>query len=204
MVSWPCLLGRRPLAPRTRDDARPGDYGISASQGTPPGLINNDVFIAAVETPTGSLPPELLDPVVNTAPAPSVHANEAEDVARIRGHRVEAGGKSYRLLRGEFHRHTEISMDGAADGALEDMWRYALDAGRLDWIGCGDHDNGGTEYTWWITQKTTDLYHAPPRFLPLFTYERSVQYPGGHRNVMFPRRGVRTLPRLVDANGVPD
>lgn len=173
-----------------------------SSQGTPPGLINNDVFIAAVDTPKGSLPPEPLGPVVNAAAAPPVHPNEAGDVTRIRGHRVNAGGKTYQLLRGEFHRHTEISFDGASDGALEDMWRYALDAGRLDWIGCGDHDNGGTEYTWWITQKTTDLYHAPPRFLPLFTYERSVQYPGGHRNVMFPRRGVRTLPRLVDANGV--
>src|SRR5207247_1613614 len=36
----------------------------------------------------------------------------------------------------------------------------------------------------------------------MFTYERSVVYPGGHRNVMFPFRGVRTLPRLVDETGV--
>ena len=31
----------------------------------------------------------------------------------------------------------------------------------------------------------------------MFTYERSVAYPHGHRNVMFAHRGVRTLPRLV-------
>jgi hypothetical protein len=30
----------------------------------------------------------------------------------------------------------------------------------------------------------------------MFTYERSVGYPHGHRNCMFARRGVRTLPRL--------
>jgi len=30
----------------------------------------------------------------------------------------------------------------------------------------------------------------------MFTYERSVRYPEGHRNVVFPYRGVRTLPRL--------
>ena len=30
----------------------------------------------------------------------------------------------------------------------------------------------------------------------MYTYERSVSYPDGHRNVMFARRGVRTLPRL--------
>ena len=96
----------------------------------------------------------------------------------MRDHRITAGGKTYQLLRGEFHRHTEISMDGGNDGALEDMWRYALDCADLDWIGNGDHDNGGgKEYTWWLIQKTTDLYHIPPRFTPMFTYERSVPYP---------------------------
>ena len=43
----------------------------------------------------------------------------------------------------------------------------------------------------------------------MFNYERSVPYPEGHRNVVFARRGVRTLPRLrrVDENapgGAPD
>ena len=120
----------------------------------------------------------------------------------MRGHRVAAGGKTYQLLRGEFHRHTEISADGGGDGALEDLWRYALDCANLDWIGNGDHDNGGgKEYTWWLIQKSTDLYHAPPRFTPMFTYERSVQFPHGHRNVMWDKRGVRTLPRLQNPGG---
>jgi hypothetical protein len=30
----------------------------------------------------------------------------------------------------------------------------------------------------------------------MFTYERSVRYPDGHRNVMFAKRGIRPLPRL--------
>jgi len=30
----------------------------------------------------------------------------------------------------------------------------------------------------------------------MFTYERSVSYPEGHRNAVFPQRGVRPLPRL--------
>ncbi len=38
----------------------------------------------------------------------------------------------------------------------------------------------------------------------MFTYERSVPYPHGHRNVMFAKRGIRTLPRLVDEKGVVD
>ncbi len=44
----------------------------------------------------------------------------------------------------------------------------------------------------------------PPVFVPMFTYERSVTYPHGHRNVMFDHRGVRTLPRLVGPGGVID
>ena len=31
----------------------------------------------------------------------------------------------------------------------------------------------------------------------MFSYERSVSYPHGHRNVVFARRGIRTLPRLA-------
>jgi hypothetical protein len=105
------------------------------------------------------------------------------------------------LLRGEFHRHTEISGDGGNDGPLMDMWRYAIDVASMDWIGCGDHDNGaGREYTWWLTQKTTDAVQLPGHFDPMFTYERSVPYPEGHRNVVFAQRGIRTLPRLPRSN----
>ena len=67
----------------------------------------------------------------------------------------------------------------------------------MDWIGCCDHDNGGgREYTWWTAQKLTDMFYSPGRFVPMFSYERSVRYPEGHRNVIFAQRGVRTLPRM--------
>ena len=98
-------------------------------------------------------------------------------------YRAEVDGKSYRLLRGEFHRHTEMSWDGGPDGSLEDMFRYAIDAANMDWIGNGDHDNGaGREYSWWLVQKFTDAYHVKDRFVPMLSYERSVAYPHGHRN----------------------
>ena len=128
-------------------------------------------------------------------------ASEKIFVQRIRDYRVEAGGKKYQLLRGEFHRHTEVSWDGGPDGSLEDMFRYAIDAAALDWIGNTDHDNGeGREYSWWLTQKLTDAYHVPNAFTPLFAYERSVNYPDGHRNCIFAKRGIRTLPRLVEVD----
>jgi hypothetical protein len=77
------------------------------------------------------------------------------------------------------------------------MFRYAIDAAAMDWIGNGDHDSGGgREYSWWLIQKWTDAYHVANKFTPMFTYERSVSYPHGHRNCMFAKRGIMTLPRL--------
>jgi hypothetical protein len=119
---------------------------------------------------------------------------EKAAIARLREYRAN----SLRIVRGEFHRHSEISPDGGNDGTILDQWRYILDTGALDWVGCCDHDNGmGREYTWWTTQKLTDLFHTPGKFVPMFSYERSVAYPEGHRNVILAQRGVRTLPRLL-------
>jgi hypothetical protein len=167
---------------------------------------DQDDLFAAVLRPAGATHPLEL---VAAEPAPEaklpvVHPQEAEDVARIRNYRLEAGGKKLRLWRGEFHRHTEISAHRDQDGLLEDAYRYGIDAGNLDWIGVGDHDNGfGQEYMWWIMQKNTDLFHNPPHFVGAHTYERSVVYPNGHRNVIMPKRGVRPLPRGV-LKGTPE
>ena len=173
--------------------------------GTMPGVIDNDLEISALESPRRASDPVLVaSEPAGEARDRAIHPDEAGDVARMRDYRIQASGKTYRLLRGDFHRHTEISQDGGQDGALEDMWRYGIDAARFDWMGNNDHDNGGgKEYTWWLVQKTTDLYHGTT-FTPMFTYERSVSYPNGHRNVMFAQRGVRTLPRLVGETTVVD
>ena len=63
-------------------------------------------------------------------------------MARFRAYRFEHEGKKLRMIRGEFHRHTEYTAHRDGDGLLEDAWRYAHDAGSLDWMGNGDHDNG--------------------------------------------------------------
>ncbi len=175
----------------------------AAADAPPRKWINSDLFVAALKVMANAEPARPGEAAGPSVKVPPVHANEAADVARMRAYRIQSGGRSYRLLRGEFHRHTDISPDGGGDGCLEDMWRYGLDASALDWMGCGDHDNGGgREYTWWLTQKTTDMHQHGSAFNPMFTYERSVNYPGGHRNVMFPTRGVRTLARLTGDNGL--
>ncbi len=82
------------------------------------------------------------------------------------------------------------------------MCRYSIHADAMDWIGNGDHDNGGgRDYSWWITQKTTHLFQMPGAFSPVYSYERSCSYPDGHGNVVFAYRGVRTLPRLQGGMG---
>jgi hypothetical protein len=124
-----------------------------------------------------------------------VHPNEAADVSRIRAYRTSKETGGLRILRGDFHRHTEISGDGGGDGSVEDYFRYMLDAAQMDTGIISDHNAGNdNEYTWWRTEKAIDLFRIRGRFTPLFGYERSIPYPNGHRNLVFAQRGVRTLP----------
>jgi hypothetical protein len=159
----------------------------------------NDLWMHEVSLGPGSAV------AVRAAAAPATPWKDPADAAeiaqrqRLAAHRIG----SLRIVRGEFHRHSEISADGGNDGSIIDQWRYMLDPGHMDWVGCCDHDNGGgREYSWWTTQKLTDIFHTPGRFVPMFSYERSVPYPEGHRNVVFAQRGIRPLPRLprVDEN----
>jgi hypothetical protein len=165
----------------------------------------DDLFAAVLTADEPVKPPELVaEKPAPPAELPPVHPDEAAEVARMREYRLDAGNKSLRLLRGEFHRHTEYTAHRDGDGLYEDAWRYALDAAALDWIGVGDHDNGfGVEYFWWQMQKYTEMMHHPSTFVAVHTYERSVVYPNGHRNVIMPRRGIRPLPR-TDMEGTPE
>jgi hypothetical protein len=175
------------------------------SRNTTPETVHNQIYMSYLDLPGEPVAPKLVphDPGKKDPKLVAEAQEEAKAVERMRKYRIKSAGKEYRLLRGEFHRHTEISWDGGADGSLEDMFRYALDAASLDWIANGDHDNGaGREYSWWLTQKFSDAFHVPGAFVPMFSYERSVSYPHGHRNCMFAKRGVMTLPRLSTTQGV--
>lgn len=131
------------------------------------------------------------------------HPAERQQVAAVRNYRITAGDRTYKIVRGDVHRHTEISMDGAIDGSLWDLYRYAIDAASLDYVAVTDHNYGAwldtdepespdtdNEYQWWRTQKSADMFYVPGRFVPLYGYERSVNFPRGHRNILHVRRGV--------------
>ncbi|MDX1981883.1 MAG: hypothetical protein SFV51_16550 [Bryobacteraceae bacterium] len=120
---------------------------------------------------------------------------EREQVAALRAHPVQAGGKTYHIYRGDMHRHTEMSQDGAGDGTLFDAYRYAIDAAGMDYLAVTDHQSGQpnkklSDYPWWRIQKSADLFHTPGYFTGLFGTERSLSYPNGHRNLIFAARGV--------------
>ena len=82
--------------------------------------VNND--IASLLDASGSIASEpqleaLKRSTAREQYAPT-HADEVKQVAEIRAHRFEVEGRTYKIVRGDLHRHTEISMDGATDGSL--------------------------------------------------------------------------------------
>lgn len=176
--------------------------GALGDGGPDDSTFNSDLFAYWWEFPAVSSRTELtaIAPEQPEAPSPGV-AEEQRQVSMMRNYRATVGegndSQQVRLLRGEFHRHTAVSHDGINDGGLIDAFRYMLDAAYMDWVGCCDHDNGaGREYPWWLTQKMTDAFLLRGRFIPMFSHERSVSYPEGHRNLVFAHRGIRPLPRL--------
>jgi hypothetical protein len=131
-------------------------------------------------------------------PAPARHPP-----ARPR-HTMTAGGKTYHLLMGDAHRHTDIRGHSGVDGSVLDTYRYAMDAAQLDWMGTSDHNevtggkwpDGLRDYQWWTVQKTVDLMTHGPTFIGVYSYEHSMDRPAGHRNILFLKRGAPL--RMID------
>ncbi len=137
---------------------------------------------------------------------PENDPQEAARVASMRARRARVAGQELQVLRGDTHRHTELSLDFRAvpDGSALDFYRYVLDAAALDFGLITDHQAGGDrEYWWWYTEKLADLFYSPDRYIPLFGYERSVAYPNGHRNIISARRGVGHIPFFMNLDETP-
>ncbi len=174
------------------------DHRLTMQPGRGRDQVNADLYAAEIQLDLQPKTAALKAATAEIAAQPGQEAKaEIEQVKMMREARVKAADGVYQVLRGDFHRHTDISADGGQDGPLIDAYRYMIDAAYLDWGGCCDHENGaGHEYLWWLEQKLADAYHLGGTFVPMFSYERSVPYPEGHRNILFARRGIRPLPRL--------
>ena len=119
------------------------------------------------------------------------HANEGLDLDSIRGYRASVHGRTVQIVRGDFHRHTELSWDGGGgnDGSLQDFYRYMIDAAAMDFGASTDHQGGAWDYWWWYSQKMSDMHHVPGAYAAIYGYERSATQPNGHRNMFFAERG---------------
>jgi len=147
-----------------------------------------NVYLARL--PKSSPPPVTLTEI--KLPTPTTTATtRARTTMRV-------NGKSYTLLFGDCHRHTDVRGHSGVDGSAWDTYRYALDAAQLDFLGLGDHNqvtggnwfDGLRDYQWWTQQKLADLFTCPPTFIGLYSYEHSLSRPSGHRNVIYLKRGA--------------
>ena len=157
---------------------------------------SNRVVAGSIELPGPGAAPRLSRYRPAPAVTPPVHLNEADDVSAIRGHRIKLGGEVLRIVRGDLHRHTELSQDqgGMDDGSLPEFYRYMIDAAAMDFGASTDHQGGGTDYWNTMTQKLADMYHFPERFSTLYAYERNLGNSFGHRNMIYTHRDYPVVP----------
>ncbi len=152
------------------------------------------IFLSAIDpseerASAGTMPFDLLQ----EAPTLLSPYNETPERDRSDHHTWEFKKASYQLYWGDVHRHTDFSNCRTTDdGCIVEHYRYAIEAGGLDFLGTSDHTEIGktlTDYEWWQTQKLADLFHNPGSFVSIYAYEREQKFPYGHRNVLFLERG---------------
>lgn len=154
-----------------------------------------EVHVAQVPAIASAEPVQLeLKPLPEVADYQLAHPNEPREIKVLRDHRTRIGGVEVQLIRGDMHRHTELSWDSGKECKLIEFFRYMLDAAGMDFGGPTDHQGGEHEYYWWMTQKFSDMYHVPGYYVPLFSYERGPGYPWGHKNIFHSYRDIPVIP----------
>lgn len=155
----------------------------------------NLVMAGSLPLPGPGAAPKLSEYRPSPAEKRPGHPDEPGDVARIRAHRVKYRNTPIRILRGDLHRHTELSPDSNIDeGTIVEFYRYMIDAADMDFGASTDHQAGGHDYWNTMTQKLADMYYFPRRFTPLYAYERNPGFPHGHRNIIHPTRDYSIIP----------
>ena len=104
----------------------------------------SDIYAGRIPALAGAAPePRLVPKVVPQMFAFPIEQTEKKDLARIRAYAIQSDSKTYKIYRGDTHRHSEFSMDGNNDGSLHQTYRYAMDAADLDFLGMTDHNGDG-------------------------------------------------------------
>src|SRR5260370_27150787 len=147
--------------------AQASDHRLSP----PPGstlqkdTVNADIYAAELQVRRSQQAAQLTPSPAVVDPPSREETDEAAQAAVVTAYRAQPGGNTYQVRRGDFHRHTELSFDGGADGPLSDAYRYMIGAAPLEWGGCCDHDNGGLPAaSCWVPPQYTraDLLAGPP------------------------------------------
>ncbi len=187
-----CLDRRSPIALNPADGSLTIAYASDLRKNKQAG--DSGIYLARIDpgaerSSVGPMPFDLLQ----EAPTLLEPYNDTPERERADHHTWEIGGETYHLFWGDVHRHTDFSNCRTTDdGCITEHYRYAIEAGGLDFLGTSDHTEVGKRYTayeWWQTQKMADLFHNPGSFVSLYAYEREQKYPYGHRNVLFEKRG---------------
>lgn len=158
--------------------------------------IRGEVWVGKLPSAGGASDPTLVPLALGEVEVQAWHPNEGADLDAMRGYRTTVHGRPVQIVRGDFHRHTELSWDGGGgnDGNLQEFYRYMIDAVSMDFGASTDHQGGAYPYWWWYSQKMTDMHHLPGHYTSIFGYERSATQPDGHRNIFFADRSGEVTP----------
>jgi hypothetical protein len=113
-----------------------------------------------------------------------------------RGWEVEHRGKKLRLLFGDLHEHSDLSVcDRTRDDTPDQSYQMMRDVVRYDFGGLTDHGKCFNQYLWSYNGKRARANHDPGRFATLLAQEwtstfeqQTKKHPYGyygHRNLLF-------------------
>ncbi|REK30216.1 MAG: DUF3604 domain-containing protein [Planctomycetota bacterium] len=164
---------------------------------------NGEVYLAKLPSPNRPAPTAAKLPVASAL-------REASSRLRGRGDRysVDHSGKTYHLWWGDTHRHSNVSRCSVGiEPSPDDLYRYGDDVCNYDFFALSDHgvhlrntDADDGNYYWWLNLKLADLYHVPGSMSVLYNFEWTMDFPNGHRNVIYPARPTVLLDREMEAS----
>ena len=129
-------------------------------------------FVAVNHPPGKASSPALMDIEPPLAVPPSIQISDPPATA-------EVAGQTYHLVRGDLHRHTDLSLCWPfLDGSIDDAYRLAIEVDRMDFLGITDHTrdiaHGNVlSQLWWRCTKEVTRHRLAGKFFPYFSYERS-------------------------------